>query len=383
MFSASYLHKLSSAQQRRSQDGAALVLALVIVVLVTMLASGLSSDFLVDIKRVENQLHSQQAHALMRGAEGIARSVLQLDFSASKEKDHISEGWLDQRQDFPTDFGIISGTVCDLQGRFNINNLAASAANNRNDGQLRYTESQEIFIRLLQTLSLETPIEQQQAEDITNAVIDWVDGNSNTRSTGGAEDLYYSELDLPYRPANRNFYSASELRWVKGITAEIYQALERYIVALPEPTDINVNTASINVLRSFNENGQRQPLSEADVQSVISERDGDLPTSISLDSPEALETLANMNSGFDSVEDFVQSFTFTELPKQILDVKSDYFLLDTQAYFLDKNFQLRSVLHRDTDGKVTTIARSKNGWVGCSTIDNEIDSVIGSAREAS
>jgi len=338
-----------SSRSGNRQQGAALVLALMVVVLVVLLATTLGNDFLVTLKRVENQLHSQQAFAYMRGAEGIARQQLQLDFADDEingSKDHRSEGF-NQRVEFPLEQGAIAGTLCDLQGRFNLNNLPGEAT-----APARYTVDQEMFIRLLQSLELSSPIDQPQAEEITNAVVDWIDSNTQTRPNGGAEDSYYSGLELPMRTGNQTLHSASELRWVKGINAEIYAALEPHVTALPEVVLLNVNSADATVLRVINSSGDLSPLPEG--ESIVEDRDGDFT-----DNPAAAK------AGFDNVAAFVSAYPTAATLASYLAVSSHYFLLQTEAVFMDRQYQLFSVLHRANDGKVTTLARGPDGFGRC------------------
>ncbi len=333
------------------EQGAALILALMVVGVVALLAGTISTDFLVTFRRVENQLLGTQANAYMRGAEGLARQALQLDFETSKNKDHISEGWLDKVQEFPLDQGIISGKVCDLQGRFNLNNLPGKPPSPG-----KHTFDQEVFIRLLQTLELEEPLDQQQAQDITYAVIDWIDADSDSNFSGGAESDYYADLDLPYRAGNQPLQSVSELRWIKGIDDDVYRALEPHVTVLKAGTAINVNTARLNVLRSLNTAAVLQPVTESEMDSIISDRDGDT-------SGDA----ADMNSGFDAVADFVAAHPAPALDAAKLSVKSDYFLLDSSIIFMERQFKLYSIVSRSTDGEVKTIARAQSGLGSCYT----------------
>lgn len=338
----------------RNEVGAALVLALLVVVIVTLLASTLGSDFLVTYKRVENQLLSKQAFALLRGAEGIARSTLQADFQLSKETDHASEGWLNVTQDFPLDQGMISGTLCDLQSRFNLN--ALSAASSSGD----FTVDQAIFVRLLQSLTLSSgeSMDRQQAENISNAIIDWIDSDSDEHENGGAENNYYSELELPYRAANRELLSVSELLWVKGVDRNVLAALEPYVAALPQSTLINVNTASVVLVRSINELSNLQPLNESDAQAIIEERDG----------------FDNVGSGFSSTADFVAAHPVDNLDTSRLSVKSDFFLLDASILFLDRKFRMYSILYRDPNtGNIKTVARANNGLGKCYAVLEETE----------
>jgi len=55
-------------------------------------------------------------------------------------------------------------------------------------------------------------------------------------------------MKTPYRAANLLMQSVDELRLVRGFTPEIVEKLRPWITALPQPTEINVNTASKDVL---------------------------------------------------------------------------------------------------------------------------------------
>ena len=348
---------------RNRQQGAALILALVVFGIVALLAISLSADLLVMVRRVENQLHGQQADAWMRGTEGIARNALQVDIASSNDKDHISEGWLNNPQEYPMENGLISGMLCDLQGRFNLNNLGSklksgSGGSDKDDQPAvagKYSFDQELFIRLLQTLPLEEPLEQQQAEDIAGAVIDWIDADSDLSRTASAEDDYYSDLDPGYHAGNRPLVSVSELRWVKGITAEIYRLLEPHVTVLPVGTALNVNTADAAVLQSINEAKNLTPLSESDAQTILNDRDGDI----------ASGNPANYNGGFDNIAAFWAARSMQPQTGANLVVRSDYFLLDTQAIFLDRQYASYAVIYRDAQKHIKTVARAQSGLGEC------------------
>lgn len=330
----------------RKQQGAALIMAMVVVTVVVLLASTINTDFVVTYKRVENQLLGQQAYAYMRGAEGIARQVMQEDYLQSPDKDHASEGWLNNTVEFPTEQGLLTGTLCDLQARFNLNSLPSK--------KVKKSLDQQMFMRLLQALEIDDPIDQQMAEDIMYAVSDWIDSDSDVSSTGGAEDGYYSSMDIPMRPANQPMQSVSELRWVKGVTNEIYKALLPYVVTLPGNTPININTIELPVLRSVNEESSLQPLSESEASGILNDRDGDIDGGG-----------VPLNGGFENMESFVTAHPATSLDTSRFSVNSEYFLLNTETYFMDRKFILSSVLHRNSSGEVKTIARGKSGFGQC------------------
>ncbi|MGK0442200.1 MAG: general secretion pathway protein K, partial [Pseudohongiellaceae bacterium] len=259
--------KRQTFKSKSHQSGAALIIALLIVFIVASLSVAISSDFLVMIRRVENQVHSNQAYAYLVGAEGLARyAILQDDNLAS---DHLGELFLSEQIVLPLthadQIGQYSGSIEDLQGRLNINNLLSAAGSGT-----PYSVDQQRFIRLLQTLELEQPIDQPIAIEITHAVIDWLDPNSNERQPGGAEDLYYGDAIPAGKAANRGMVSITELRWVKGVTLELYEALKPHITVWGNGT-VNINTATDNVLKSLNEDKVLTPLSDADFETLVAE----------------------------------------------------------------------------------------------------------------
>lgn len=343
------------------QRGAALILALVVFAIVALLAASLTMDFLVSVKRVENQLNSQQAAAYMRGAEGIARKMLRADLNSGGNVVHRNNPdlILSKRIRFPLqDGGEISGMVCDMQGRFNLNNLPGGTTT-PGAPPVR-TDDQERFIRLLQTLPLETPLSVDQATEIAEAVIDWIDSDDDVTGLGGAEDNYYSRLDPPYRAANQAIQSVSELRWVKGVNEELFRALEPHVNALPAGVEININTADDQVLQSIGEQGNLLPLNTAQATSIGDERDsatGALP------------------GGFRAVADISQAYRNQSVLTPALanvTVSSDYFLMDIELLFQDRVYYQHAVLHRDGSSgnvSVTTIARSQDGLGNCGQED--------------
>lgn len=86
---------------------------------------------------------------------------------------------------------------------------------------------------------------------VAQAILDWVDGDSEARFPNGAEDAYYMRLDTPYRAANRPFTDVSELLLVRGVTPEVYARLRPFVTVLPGETAININTAPAELLMSL------------------------------------------------------------------------------------------------------------------------------------
>ena len=109
----------SSGRQR----GVAVITALLVVALATMLVAGALADFQLDVRRTEAALYSEQAQAFALGAEAWATRILAEDAEDSNV-DHPGEIWANDIPPLPIEGGSIDGFITDLQGRFNINNLA-------------------------------------------------------------------------------------------------------------------------------------------------------------------------------------------------------------------------------------------------------------------
>jgi general secretion pathway protein K len=160
-----------------------------------------------------------------------ARGVITMD---PGNVDSLADGWAQPIAGLPVDRAIVSGDISDEQGKFNLNNLVV--------GNHKSPDDVEIFQRLLASLGLDPAL--------ADAVVDWIDTDSDLSGPGGAEDPYYLALPRPYRAANQPFVQVEELYRVRGFDAKSVAALLPYVTALPATarTTINVNTADPRVL---------------------------------------------------------------------------------------------------------------------------------------
>ena len=238
-----------------NQSGVALITAVLITAIASMIAVSLIARQDLDIRRSSNVLDNDRAYVFALGAEGWVRHILNRD---DRKKDSLDEDWAQTLPPIAVEGGQIAGRIEDLQARFNLNNLV-SADGKQNPAQVA------LFQRLLSALGLNP--------DIAIAAGDWVDEDVEPFFPGGAEDDEYSSLPSPYRAANRPFASPSELRLVKGMTAEAYAALAPYITALPVRTAINVNTAAPPVLAAVVGELTSHNLTPEDAEEIVMRRE--------------------------------------------------------------------------------------------------------------
>ncbi|CAA0109448.1 Putative type II secretion system protein K [Halioglobus japonicus] len=332
---------------RRTQGGAALIVAMLVFALATALVVAMKGDFDRFFQRSVNLLFDEQAQAYLRGAEDLAAMVLIMDYDQDKSegmtRDDLEELWAEEAPDYPLDdIGWMRGSIEDLQGRFNLNALAVRPRQADQSGAtIAYTAAQEQFIRLLQALE-EPIVSEQEARAITESVSDWLDTDTIPSANGVEDDYYYGQTPS-YRAANRPMGSVSELRAVAYMTPEIYEALLPYVTVWPQtPEPINIHTASAMVLRTLNSDKNLSPLSAEEGQSLIEYRE---------------------EVGFKDIPDFLANAAFEGRRETMTGVRdelgesSEYFLLDATAEVADRNVRLYSVLHRH-NRQIETLVRA-------------------------
>jgi general secretion pathway protein K len=340
----------SSAPAAR-QHGAALIFAMLVFALATALVVAMKGEFERFYQRSSNILLDGQAQAYLRGAEDLAGILLLTDYDMDKNagllRDDLNEIWWTKPGDPPPTYaldgtGWMSGSLEDLQGRFNLNTLSTRVASESTAGsKKRFTASQEQFIRLLQALG-DPAVSEQEAISLTESVSDWLDADREA-SLDGAEDDYYSGQTPAYRTANRSMSSVSELRAVADMTPEIYRALLPWVTVWPEqPATLNIHTAPATVLRSINAKGILSPLTEAEGESLVQYRE---------DTGFEDKTDFQANPVFDGKRDNMKEVA------ALLGENSAYFLLRAEVEVAGRNMRLYSVLNR-SNRNIATIARA-------------------------
>jgi len=302
----------------KRQRGVALITALLVVSLATVIAVAMATRQHIDVRLTGNLVHGEQAYAYALGAEAWARVILRRDGTQS-DHDSLDEDWATALPPLPVEGGQVGGKIEDAQGRFNINNLAMK------DGKDPEADV-EYFRRLLEILKLDPAL--------TDALLDWIDADINVRFPDGAEDENYLLGAIPYRAANRLMVDPSELRLVKGFDANAVRLLEPYVTALPQRTPINVNTASPVVLLALNKD-----LTQSDVDAMIAGRG---------------------EKGYATVQAFMgqDALAGRQLDPQI-DVKSSYFLVHVDVIVGQGQVHLQSLLIRDKGKLPRVIYRTR------------------------
>ena len=150
----------------------------------------------------------------------------------------------------------MQGAIEDMQGRFNLNNLAHVVRQNGQSVRIRCRSQQ--FQRLLVSVGLEPKW--------AGIARDWIDADDQPGQPDGAEDSVYTSQTPPYRTGNWPMMSPSELMNMPGFGADRYRKIAPYVTALPTATaKINVCTAPAPVLESLRRQSERRIFSDPEL----------------------------------------------------------------------------------------------------------------------
>ena len=236
---------------RMRERGVAIVLAISVVAMATMVATAIMVSQSTWARQLELSAEHVQARALLQAGADWARAVLGDDRRLGNV-DHLGEPWALRLPPMPVENGELVGQIEDQQGLFNLNNLVS-------EGKISAAQLDH-FRRLLSILGL--PV------SLANALADWIDADGQPQPQGGAEDAYYLALNPPYLAANRPLIDTAELALVAGFDDGARARLRPYVTALPGFTPINVNTAPPEVLSAVIDG-----LDLGNAQALVSQRD--------------------------------------------------------------------------------------------------------------
>lgn len=318
-----------SRSMKRQQRGVALIMAVLIVALATILATEVGFRGYLDQRRTVNTFSLDQSFQVALGGEAWASDVLRRDKMQSAKTDDFTEEWATPIPPIPLeDMGEFEGQLEDLQGRFNLNSLVTYDSSGIGQVDANAVKRME---RLLEILELETKW--------ANIIADWIDTDNNPNFPDGAEDTVYTNFSPPYRTANMPITRASELLALPEFGAERYRKLAPFVTALPANVTINLCTASPELLDALVEGSRQFTLARESTKQSRAQR------------------------CFPNKQEFEQPLT----PQQkeelvdgaVIDETSNYFLATIWVTLGTQRFTLYSLLYR-TDGsnQVRPILRS-------------------------
>jgi general secretion pathway protein K len=284
------------------QRGVAVITALLLTTLAVSIVASLFWQQQVQVRSMENQRLHLQTKWILRGALDWATLVLRqdgYDHRTFTALDHVwatplAETRLDQyiereRVEGEVFDATLSGNITDATSRYNLRNLA-------NDGRID-TKQQAVFERLLRNLRLDPLLARRAAIFIAA-------GQPLTGLKDGAPPDPQAAAAPVRSPgtAPMKLLQVDDLLAVPGFTQAIVEQLRPFLVVLPEPTPVNVNTAAPEVLAALTDNGSMSEASRWVAQRKTA----------------PWRDMANFKAD-----------TNTDLDQRIADVKSEYFLVES------------------------------------------------------
>jgi general secretion pathway protein K len=304
----------------RRQRGVALITAVLIVALATILATRIGFEGALEQRRSSTAMILDQAYLVGLGAEAWAASYLRKDLQDSKQ-DHLGERWATPIPPIPIDGGAIEGRVEDMQGRFNLNNLVTP------EGVVN-PEGVREFQNLLSALDLEPKW--------AGILADWLDADTQPNFPDGAEDNIYTSQSPPYRAANGPITTVSELLALPEFGQERFQRLRPFVSALPIGTKLNVCTAPGIVIDALSDGTREFGIDPEGLARQREER--------------CFPTLDDLRAAFG--ED-----VFQRVQEQVSE-SSSYFRVTAVVSIGSTQLSLYSLLHRESSGASRPVMRS-------------------------
>ena len=206
---------------RRSQRGVALILVMWAAIILSVVAASFILERRTEAMVVGNSISIARAQAAADA--GVQRAVFE-----TYRSDNAPDIW--KRDGTPHEWqfdGIpVRVVMRDESAKIDIN--TASDA-------------------LLKGLFLSSGLNNDEADSLLDAVLDWRDPDSLKRLHGAEEDDYKA-AGLPYRPANGPFQAIEELQLVLGMRPEWYRRIAPSITVYSHQAGVNPQTASRDVL---------------------------------------------------------------------------------------------------------------------------------------
>lgn len=215
---------------RSKQNGTAIVTVLLILGIITVIATAMMVQQRIDIRRTQQIVTANQTYRYVQGVLYWAVGVIKQDNGQDAAAVAANqEEWIKLLPPTPIadGRGRIAGELIRLEQRINVNALAD---NNASTTFLTYLK--ENF----------PDLGEKASADLLNAIINWTRSPEQKaqETTGGEDkntidlDSAYLKLNPPYNVPHNPMVSISELRLVTGINVELYQKFLQKLVALPQ-----------------------------------------------------------------------------------------------------------------------------------------------------
>ncbi|MCL7487660.1 MAG: type II secretion system minor pseudopilin GspK [Desulfobulbaceae bacterium] len=262
--------------RRHNQKGMALVLTLMAVSFMVAITVQVATSVNWQMQGAGNLRDSVQLDAMNRSGLSLVRAALHADLQEDVKKNQLFDSSHDSwnkmgSEDAPDLFGNekLHVSVTDLSGLLQVNALVPDEKDQEKFNTMQ-DKQREIWRRFLDPEKFAVA-DSDEAGEIIDAIIDWIDENDLVRDHG-AESGYYLSLSPSYKPRNAPFSYPEELLLIRGMTKDLfygnedYLGLGQFVTVAGRDGAININTAPAEVLMALE---KRQNMSDETAQDLI------------------------------------------------------------------------------------------------------------------
>ena len=230
------------------QPGAALVIVLWFIVLLTVMAGSFTLTMHRETGLIRNAKQQAISGALADG--GLYYAMMML-LQSDPELKWKADGTI---YEFPLGSGKVRVQIYDEAGKFDLNNTDAP---------------------VLRSVFSSVGLNDEDAESLADAVLDWRDEDDLTHLKGAEEDDYQN-AGRNYGPGNSAFKSIEEFGLVFGVNYEIYRAIKPLITIYSGQAGIDRRVASRDALLALPD------IDISEVEACVLSRSDPLPNSVSV-----------------------------------------------------------------------------------------------------
>ena len=197
------------------QRGVVLVVVLWLVVLLTVIGSSHARNMRIETTLAFNHVGTAKARALAEA--GISRAIMELFVSDTATR------WQFNGTAYPIqlDSGSVNITIRDASGLLDLNRAGP--------------------VQLGAVLAA-AGAEEADSQQLVDAILDWRD-KDQLRRLHGAEDDDYRHAGLDWGSRDGLFASVDELRYILGMTHELFERLVPYLTVHSSQNDVNLKYA--------------------------------------------------------------------------------------------------------------------------------------------
>ena len=270
--------RIQRTNKGRGDEGVALILALLFIVLLTVIVVEFAYEMQVDATLIVQHTSTTEAYMAAKSIVALSMSILAADLLFGEEEaeiertevyDSLDEPWAQSTPLLNLNDAVISVQIDDEYGKINLNALLYE------DGGGVENE----FLPLVDALTILFEARQLEFSPI-DVILDWLDADDDPRPDG-AENDYYQGLEVPFECKNGPMDSIEELLLLPGITPEVFfgddEDAEFDLLPLNELLTVhghpegrvNINTAPFEVLEAMFAADGRDPAPSQKADEVL------------------------------------------------------------------------------------------------------------------